>query len=66
MNRVFTLYIDQLKAVIARVEENSLKNPLASTAITLVVSSEDSCLKLFQKVGHEWIYLDEEKFYESK
>jgi hypothetical protein len=66
MNRVFTLPIDQLKRVIAQVEENYQKDFLASPAITLIVSDEDNCLKLFQKVGHDWIYLDKEKFCESK
>ncbi|MBP2642168.1 MAG: hypothetical protein H6Q67_55 [Firmicutes bacterium] len=62
MNRVYTLYIDQLKRIIARVEENHAKNPLASTAITMVVSDDDQHLKLFQKIGHDWVYLDEEEF----
>lgn len=66
MNRTFTLYTDQLKRVIARVEGNCEKNPLALQAITMVVSDEDACLKIFQQVGHDWIYLDEENFCEVK
>lgn len=66
MARTFTLYTDQLRRVIARVEENSRKNPLAATAITLVVADDDDCLKLFQRAGHDWLYLNEEEFRESK
>lgn len=66
MTRTFTLYMDQLQRVLARVEENARKNPLAARAITMVVSDDDDCLKLFQKAGHDWLYLDEEKFRESK
>jgi hypothetical protein len=66
VNRVFTLYTDQLKRVIEKVEETAKNKPLASSAITLVISDGDDCLRLFQKVGHDWIYLDEETFCESK
>ncbi|MDU4959782.1 MAG: hypothetical protein E6X17_03830 [Sporomusaceae bacterium] len=66
MDRVFTLYADQLQRILARVEENKRKNPLASEAITLIVSDNDRCLKLLQKAGHDWIFLDEEQFCEWK
>jgi len=66
MTKTFTLYTDQLKRVIARVEDNAKANPLANNAITLFVSEDDHCLRLFQKIGHDWIYLDEEEFCESK
>lgn len=66
MDHTFTLYIDQLKRVIERVDQNCAKNPLAANAITMAVSDQDNCLKLFQKVGHDWIYLDEEIFCEWK
>ncbi len=66
MTRTFTLYTDQLRRVIARVEENARKNPLAATAITLVVADDDEYLKLFQKAGHDWLYLNEEEFHEAK
>lgn len=66
MARTFTLYLDQLKEIIAQVEENAKKNPLAAGAITLVVAEGDDCLKLFQKAGHDWLFLDGERFRESK
>ena len=66
MSRTFTLYTDQLKRVLARVEENCDKSPLAQSAIILVISEDDNCLKMFQKSGHDWIYLDEEQFCELK
>ena len=66
MDRVFTLYADQLRRILARVEENKSKNPLASNGITVVVSDDDHCIKLFQKAGHDWIYLDEEQICEWK
>jgi hypothetical protein len=66
MDRIFTLYSDQLQRILTRVEENKRKNPLASDAITMVVSDNDNCLKLFQKAGHDWIYLNEEQFCEWK
>ncbi|MBP2663746.1 MAG: hypothetical protein H6Q71_1694 [Firmicutes bacterium] len=62
MNKVYTLYVDQLKRLIAKVEENQAKNPLASSAVTVVISDDDNCLKLLQKNGHDWAMLDEEKF----
>jgi Enoyl-[acyl-carrier-protein] reductase (NADH) len=64
MNRTFELYTDQLKKIINQVEELAAKNPLALNSITLVVSDDDHCLKLFQRVGHDWIYLDGEQFRE--
>jgi hypothetical protein len=66
MTKTFTLYTDQLKRVIERVEENARVNPLANNAITVFVSEDDPCLRMFQKIGHDWIYLDEEEFCETK
>ena len=66
MDRSFTLYLDELKKVIAEVEANIEKTPLAERAITMVVSDNDQCLKLFQKVGHDWFYLNEVNFCEYK
>ena len=66
MDRSFTLYLDDLQKVLAHVEANIQKTPLAEHAITMVVSDNDNCLKLFQKVGHDWIYLNEVNFCEYK
>ncbi|WP_371372900.1 hypothetical protein [Sporomusa aerivorans] len=66
MDRTFTLYLDQLKKVIEEVEKNTQKTPLAANAVTLVVSDNDACLRLFQKVGHDWIYLSDAQFCEFK
>jgi hypothetical protein len=66
MDRSFTLYLDQLKRVIEEVEKNTGKTPLAANAITLVLSDNDDCLRLFQKVGHDWIYLSDAQFCEWK
>lgn len=66
MDRSFTLYLDELKKVIAQVEANIQKTPLAEHAITMVVSDNDNCLKLFQKVGHDWIYFNDVNFCEHK
>jgi len=66
MNKVYTLYLDQLKRIIDQVEKNKAKNPLADSAITLVASDNDKCLQILQKLGHDWAILDEEKFCEDK
>ncbi|MDR3590443.1 MAG: hypothetical protein P4N41_12390 [Negativicutes bacterium] len=60
-NRFFVLYKDQLENIIAKIEENRRKNPLAAEAITLVISNQDKCLKIFQRAAHDWIYFDEEQ-----
>ncbi|AIF50540.1 MULTISPECIES: hypothetical protein [unclassified Pelosinus] len=64
MTRSFTLYSDQLKKLLLQVEQNVQKNPLATDGITIMISDGDPCLKVFQKVGHDWIYLDQEEFRE--
>lgn len=64
MSRTFTLYSDQLKKLLLQVEENVRKNPLATDGITIIISDGDPLLKVFQKVGHDWIYLDQEEFRE--
>lgn len=66
MYRTFTLYTDQLRRILDRVEENTKKNPLALNAVTLIVSDDDKCLKMLQQAGHDWIYLDEEQVCEWK
>ncbi len=64
MTRSFTLYRDQLQKLLVQVEKNVEKNPLATDGITIMISDNDRCLKVFQKVGHDWIYLDQEEFCE--
>ena len=64
MTRSFTMYRDQLQKLLLQVEENVAKNPLATDGITIMISENDQYLKVFQKVGHDWIYLDQEEFRE--
>jgi len=58
------MYRDQLQKLLLQVEENVAKNPLATDGITIMISENDQYLKVFQKVGHDWIYLDQEEFRE--
>lgn len=62
MAKMFTLYTDQLKRILAQVEENVKKNPLAIDGIMIAISDEDKSVKIFQKISYDWIYLNNEEF----
>lgn len=61
MAKMFTLYSDQLKRLLAQVEANVQKNPLAIDGIMIAISDEDKSVKVFQKISYDWIYLNDEK-----
>jgi len=62
MAKMFTLYSDQLKRLLAQVEENVQKNPLAIDGIMIAISDEDKSVKIFQKISYDLIYLNNEEF----